>query len=241
MNCIPLVQRIEHLKKASRGKKVLHLGCTDWPYTNEAIEAGTQLHFALAGIAGELWGFDADQEGLDYFKTKGFENLYRADLEELDELDLNETFDVIIAGEMIEHLSNPGLFLRGIKRFMRPDTKLIITTINAYCGMRFFYYGLRGRGGRAEPVHPDHVYYFSYSTLRHLLERENFKETDFFFYDIGKEHRPYNRFYLNWINDICVFFSHQLADGIIVECKLAPECDKSFGLFSQESLRDKGR
>ena len=37
--------------------------------------------------------------------------------------DLNETFDVIIAGEMIEHLSNPGLFLKGIQRFMTPTTK----------------------------------------------------------------------------------------------------------------------
>lgn len=221
MSRISLVQRIEYLKEASRGKKVLHLGCTDWPYTQAAVEAGTQLHFSLADIARELWGFDADKEGLEYFKTKGFDKLYYADLERLDEVELNETFDVIIAGEMIEHLSNPGLFLRGIKRFMRDDTRLIITTINAYCGMRFFYYGLRGRGGISEPVHPDHVYYFSYSTLRHLIDREKFKETNFLFYDLGKEHRPHNRFYLNWINDICVFFSHQLADGIIIECKLA--------------------
>jgi hypothetical protein len=104
---------------------------------------------------------------------------------------------------------------------MRPDTNLVITTINAYCGMRFFYYGLRGRGGKQELVHPDHVAYYSYSTLRLLLKREKFEETNFLFYDIGEEHRPHNRLYLNWINDICVLFSHQLADGIIVECKLA--------------------
>lgn len=221
MSRIPLVQRLEFIKEASRGKKVLHLGCTDWPYTEAALEAGTQLHFTLSDVAGELWGFDADKEGLDFFKTKGFENLYYADLEKLDEVELNETFDVIIAGEMIEHLSNPGLFLQGIKRFMREDTNLIITTINAYCGMRFFYYALRGKGGIQEPVHPDHVYYFSYSTLRHLVDREKLMETNFLFYDLGKEHRPHNRYYLNWINDICVFFSHQLSDGIIIECKLA--------------------
>lgn len=221
MSRLPLVQRLEYLKKVSRGKKVLHLGCTDWPYTEIAIEAGTQLHFVLADLANELTGFDADKDGLDFLKTKGFENLYYANLEKLDEVELDETFDIIIAGEMIEHLSNPGLFLQGIKRFMREDTNLIITTINAYCGMRFLNYGFRGKGGINEPVHPDHVYYFSYSTLRHLIDREKFTETNFLFYDLGKEHRPYNRFYLNWINDICVFFSHQLADGIIIECKLA--------------------
>lgn len=221
MNRIPLVERVDFLKEVSRGKKVLHLGCTNWPYTQEAIESGMLLHKDLLSIASDVWGFDADREGIDYLSQQGVKNLYLADLERLDEVALDETFDVIIAGEMIEHLSNPGLFLRGIKRFMRGDTNLVITTINAYGGMRFFQYGLRGQGGRAEPVHPDHVYYFSYSTLRHLLERESFKETNFLFYNLGKEHRPYNRFYLNWVNDICVFFSRQLADGVIVECKLA--------------------
>ena len=86
-------------------------------------------------------------------------------------MDLDEKFDVIVAGEMIEHLSNPGLFLKGIQRFMSKDTKLLITTINAYMGMRFWIYGLRGQGGSFEPVHQDHVAYYSYSTLSLLIER----------------------------------------------------------------------
>ncbi len=221
MNRIPLVQRVDFLKEISKGKKVLHLGCTNWPYTKEAIESGTHLHFDLLNIASELWGCDADQDGIDYLTGKGMKNLFRADLEKLDEVKIEEKFDVIIAGEMIEHLSNPGLFLQGIKCFMSEETNLVITTVNAYCGMRFFYYGLRGRGGQLEPVHPDHVYYFSYSTLNHLIERENFKATNFLFYDLGKEHRPHGRFYMNWLNDLCVLFSRQLADGIIIECKLA--------------------
>ena len=31
------------------------------------------------------------------------------------EVDLQETFDVIVCGELIEHISNPGLMLDGIK------------------------------------------------------------------------------------------------------------------------------
>lgn len=218
---IPLVQRVEYLKEACRGKSVLHLGCTNWPYTDIVLREGTLLHLQLADIASELYGFDADQEGLDVLAARGVKNLYRADLERLEDVELDRQFDVIIAGEMIEHLSNPGLFLRGIKRFMRADTALVITTINAYSGMRMFQYGVRGRGGSAEPVHPDHVAYYSYSTIHHILERENIKAKRFLFYDVGPEHRPHNRFYLNWVNDLCVFFSPQLADGIIVECNLA--------------------
>ncbi len=218
---IPLVQRVEYLKEICRGKSVLHLGCTNWPYTDVVLTEGTLLHLQLGTIASELYGFDADQEGLDVLGKRGISNLYRADLEKLDELDLDKKFDVIIAGEMIEHLSNPGLFLRGIKRFMRADTALVITTINAYAGVRMFLYALRGRGGRVEPVHPDHVAYYSYSTINHIISRENITAKRFSFYDVGPEHRPHNPFYLNWVNDICVFFAPQLADGVIVECELA--------------------
>ncbi len=113
-----LVQRVEFIKKACVGRKVLHLGCTDYPFTEQAIENEMLLHFELEKVAGELYGFDFDQKGIDVLEKAGGKNLYRADLEQLENVPLEETFDVIIAGEMIEHLSNPGLFLRGIQRFM---------------------------------------------------------------------------------------------------------------------------
>jgi SAM-dependent methyltransferase len=178
------------------------------------------LHFELDKTASELYGFDFDERGLEILRDSGVKNLYRADLEKLEEVDLDETFDVIIAGEMIEHLSNPGLFLRGIKRFMNKDTDLIITTINAYCAFRFIIYGLRGKGGANEPVHPDHVAYYSYKTLNLIIERENLRVKKFYFYDIGVEHRPFNRWFYNLFNDICVKISPQMCDGVIAVCNL---------------------
>jgi SAM-dependent methyltransferase len=217
---IELVQRVELIKELSAGKKVLHLGCTNWPYTEDAIAGDMLMHFELERIASEIYGFDYDQEGIDILAARGSKNLFQADLEKLEKVPLDQTFDVIVAGEVIEHLNNPGLFLNGIKRFMNTDTQLIVTTINAYCGMRFFQYGLRGRGGLSEPVHPDHVAYYSYSTLGLLLKRHDLDVENFYFYDIGHEHRPHNRPALNIINDICVRITPQLADGIIAVCKL---------------------
>lgn len=216
-----LVQRVEFIKKMCAGKKVLHLGCTDYPFTKQMIENNMLLHFELGKIAKELYGFDYDQEGIDILSKAGAENLYQADLEKLEAVKLDETFDVIIAGEMIEHLSNPGLFLRGIQRFMNKDTDLVITTINAYSGMRFLIYGLRGRGGANEPVHPDHVAYYSYKTLNLVVQREKLFVKEFVFYDLGKEHRPFGRWFYNFFNDVCVKFSPQLCDGVIAVCKLS--------------------
>lgn len=222
------VQRVEYIKKTCRGKKVLHLGCTNYPYTQVMLDSDALLHLELEKVAATLYGFDFDQKGIDILSGLGVKNLFRADLEKLDELDLNETFDVIIAGEIIEHLSNPGLFLKGIRRFMNDETILVVTTINAYCAMRFFIYGARGRGGVNEPVHQDHVAYYSYKTLNLILERENLGLKEFVFYDLGAEHRPFSKWYYNFVNDVCVKISPQLSDGVIAVCKLKPEIDGSY-------------
>ena len=210
-----LVQRVDFIKDVCRGKKVLHLGCTNHPYTEDAIANNMLLHFDLEKIAKVIYGFDYDQAGIDLLTKAGSKQLFKADLEHLESVPIDETFDIIIGGEMIEHLSNPGLFLMGIRRFMTQDTKLIITTVNAYCAMRFLIYGLRGKGGKNEPVHPDHVSYYSYRTLNLILERQGLRVSEFYFYDVGKEHRPFNRWFYNLFNDICVRVSPQLSDGII--------------------------
>jgi SAM-dependent methyltransferase len=216
-----LAQRLDLIREMCTGKKVLHLGCTNYPYTEDAIEKHMLLHFELEKVATDLYGLDFDQKGINILRAAGAKNVFQGDLEKLEAVDLNETFDVIVAGEMIEHLNNPGLFLEGIKRFMNPETVLLLTTINAYCGMRFVWYGLRGKRGRVEFVHPDHVAYYSYSTLKLLLERHNMHVETFLFYDIGREHRPHNRWFLNVLNDVCVRIAPQWADGIIAVCRIA--------------------
>ncbi len=215
------VQRLDFIRSTCTGKRVLHLGCANFPYTQDSIDKKMLLHTELEVISSELYGFDFDQPGLDILSANGAKNLYRADLEHLEDVDLNETFDVIVAGEMIEHLYNPGLFLRGIQRFMAPNSVLLLTTINAYCGMRFIQYGLRGKGGSQEPVHPDHVAYYSYATLTLLLQRHGLRVNEFLFYDIGAEHRPHNRWFLNLINDVCVRIAPQWSDGVIAVCSVA--------------------
>jgi len=215
-----LVERIDFLLDACRDKSVLHLGCTNYPYTEEAIEGGDFLHFELEKVAKQVTGLDSDAASLEMLTTRGSENLVTGDLENLSASDLDETFDVVLAGEVIEHLSNPGLFLNGVKRFMDSSTRLIVTTVNAYAGVRFFRYGLRGKRGRVEPVHPDHVAYYSYATLKLLIERHDLRVEQFLFYDVGREHRPHNRWVINLINDISVRIAPQWADGVIAVCRL---------------------
>jgi len=107
----------------------------------------------------------------------------------------------------------PGAFMSTC-----PAGMFLDATVNAYCALRFLMYGLRGKGGSMEPVHPDHVAYYSFSTLKLLVERHKFDIDAFLFYDLGSEHRPYNRRIWNVANDLAVRLSPQLSDGIIIVC-----------------------
>lgn len=213
------MSRTDWLVERVQGRRTLHLGCTDWPYTADRLHTETLLHDRLAGATADLWGLDASADGLALLTAAGYERLVRADADDPASVALDETFDVVVAGELIEHLDDPGRFLAGVPRFLRPGGTLLITTVNAYCGFRFVQYALRGRGGTVEPVHPDHVAYYSPSTIRVLLGRHGYQVDDWGFYDLGPEHRPHLRRSLGLVNDLCVRLAPQLADGLVFACR----------------------
>src|SRR5215471_10772071 len=123
------VDRISFLIERARGKRVLHLGCAA-AYLDLAKDP--HLHAQLAAVANELWGLDLSARAISQLREAGFANLICGDAERLGDIDdlRDQHFDVIIAGELIEHLSNPGLFLNGCKALCSADTELILTTPN---------------------------------------------------------------------------------------------------------------
>lgn len=79
-------------------------------------------------------------------------------------------FDLVFAGDLIEHLPNPGLFLENVKRHLAIDGRLILTTPNA-----FNLFNLTEKLSKEEPtVNADHTCYFNVKTLRVLLAKCGF-------------------------------------------------------------------
>ena len=234
-----VVQRVDELVGLSRGRHVLHLGCTNWPYTAESEQAGTLLHRSLHGSAGRLAGLDSDPEGLAALAALGFGDLVLGDLEHLDDarwFDRGSSdgdgdgdrgddgaaigpFDLVIAGEVLEHLGSPAALLAGVRPLLAPGGEVVITVPNAYCAFRFASYALSGRRGNPEPVHPDHVAYYSESTLAHLLDVEGYDIVDLCFYDLGREHRPTAPRSWRLVNDVAMRVAPQLADGVLARCR----------------------
>jgi 2-polyprenyl-3-methyl-5-hydroxy-6-metoxy-1,4-benzoquinol methylase len=182
------MQRFDYVTNACRGKRVLHLGCADHPITERKLAMGALLHSALDRVAGTLYGMDVNSEAIGVLRRTGYQNLFVGDAEHLTEIipaqDIH--FDVIVAGELLEHLSNPGRFLDAVKAIMDPDSQLIITTVNAFCLFRFIYYVVHLG---VERIHADHVAYYSASTLTALAQRHGFEIQDVRYYPIGRELR----------------------------------------------------
>jgi 2-polyprenyl-3-methyl-5-hydroxy-6-metoxy-1,4-benzoquinol methylase len=221
---IPLVQRVDHLLERSAGKRVLHLGCTNAPYTAQSLADGSLLHLRLRDVASELHGTDIDRAGLDALTARGVTHLHAGDIGEIaPALIAAGPFDIVIAGEIVEHLTDPGAFLRSVRQVMHPETRLLVSTVNAYCGFRLAQYATRGRGGHAEPVHPDHVAYYSQATLARMLGIEGFSVTGQWFYDLGAEHRRYAGWKVRWANAVLTRLAPHLADGVIAECRTTPQ------------------
>lgn len=85
-------------------------------------------------------------------------------------------FDVIICGELLEHLSNPGWFLTRVKR-QYPGVPLVITVPNAHSAASH-----RSIARGIENVNRDHCAYYSWHTLKVLVERHGFTIREFAWY-----------------------------------------------------------
>jgi 2-polyprenyl-3-methyl-5-hydroxy-6-metoxy-1,4-benzoquinol methylase len=166
------VSRNSEILRLCAGKDVLHLGCVgfaDSAPEQRIAQASRSLHFALSKAARTV-GLDYSREAIDYFSEHGvFDNVVFGNAERLQDVSLNRTFDVIVAGDIIEHISRPGDMLDGLRRFMRPDTLLLVTTPNAFGGASILRYALgKFREGG------EHVASYNSQNLTHLLERHGY-------------------------------------------------------------------
>lgn len=149
-----------------RGKKVLDVGCVD----HSAEQAGSEswLHGHLVRSATSVLGIDIIQKEVEKLRQRGY-NVICGDATNIE---LSDRFDVITAGEILEHLDNPGRFLQNMRRHLKDDGILVLTTPNAFFGLHFL------ESLFASPYrrwNPEHVAWYCYFTLENLLKRNGMR------------------------------------------------------------------
>jgi hypothetical protein len=181
-----LVDRTGFVTSYIAGKSVVDLGFVDQSRMSSKRELGTWLHASVARVARSAVGIDSDPGGVELARELGYD-AYVADCEDRDalaELGLQPA-DVVVAGEIIEHLDQPGRFLEAVKVLVKDEGALLITTPNA-CSMTNFASGLMGR----ELVNPDHVGWYSWHTLQTLLGRHGWALRDVRYYGFPRVSAP---------------------------------------------------
>jgi 2-polyprenyl-3-methyl-5-hydroxy-6-metoxy-1,4-benzoquinol methylase len=167
------VDRDEGILDAARGRRVLHLGCvgnTDLRSDERVRLAETTLHWKLSAEA-EVVGVDYSADVIEEYRRQNiFHNIVPGNVELLEEVKLEGLFDVVVAADIIEHLSNPGALLEGIKLFCHDKSRIVITTPNAF-GLPNFIRFLLGRFRDGD----EHVMTFNFDNICNLLKRHGFE------------------------------------------------------------------
>ncbi len=173
------IDRDELILKLCTAKNVLHLGCVDYPLLAERLRTNQLLHQKILRVAKKVWGVDVDAEGIsmlrDLYKIP---DLIVADAEELETIrsTLNNV-EVVVAGEILEHVNNAGKVVSGIRDLLPVGGTLIVSVPNALA-LRIWFHTLRHR----ENIHPDHVVYYSPYTLSNFLQRFGFATRELYTY-----------------------------------------------------------
>lgn len=173
-----VVERIDFLRRLVRGKRTIHVGFTDAGYGDLQRNRGSWLHARLAESASALVGLDLDAAGVEAAKNEGYE-AYVVDCSDAGAVrDLGlQRAEMVVAGEVIEHLGTPGPFLRSMHVLVTETGALVVTTPNAYALLNPV-----AAIGSYEVIHPDHVSLYSWYTLSNLLEREGWRVESFLTY-----------------------------------------------------------
>jgi len=141
--------------------RVLDLGCSNGLLARPLREKNVRVTGVDAGPGERL--------------SRDLDGYFQRDLELPLELPYERVFDYVVCADVIEHLRNRGQLLRGARRYLKPDGKLIISTPN----IALWFYRLSLLVGRFEygprgVLDETHVHLYTGATFRREVEKAGF-------------------------------------------------------------------
>ena len=153
----------------NKTEKIAFLRAKNAGDTPSVIDIGCATGALLASLRGRGWRVTGVEisPGAEYAQKERGLDVRNIPLEEVNFPD--ESFDVILASHLVEHLNDPRSFFLETRRILKKDGAVFITTPNIS--------GFQARlfGGRWRSAIFDHLYLFSKRTLLNMLKTCGFK------------------------------------------------------------------
>jgi cyclopropane fatty-acyl-phospholipid synthase-like methyltransferase len=148
------------------GPDVLDVGCS-----GHVLKPGSPywLHGRLVDRFPSVAGIDLNENNILQMRAMGYRDVHVASAEDFT---LDRKFDSIVAGELIEHLSNPGLFLDRCRAHLKPEGQLILTTPYAFALLNMVYAFIKFP---RTCQNDEHTVWFCPRTLEDLALRHGFR------------------------------------------------------------------
>jgi SAM-dependent methyltransferase len=173
------IDKFDAIVDFCKDKKVLDVGCIG---QDKKVDDPKWLHGRIKDVARQLVGVDIDQKGILELRKHKYIIFTPEEIK-----DSEEKFDIIIMGDVIEHVNDPCQFLEFYSRFLNSDGKMVICTPNTF-GVRYFLQVLLyGKPGTNE----EHTLGFDPYIMLELFSRINLKPYKFYWL---KEYHKGNNF-----------------------------------------------
>src|SRR5579884_169591 len=130
----PLRDRTERIVELCRDARVLDVGCVD--HRAELHAGPNWLHRRITEVASSCVGIDVEADGVAAMQAAGFDAQVHDVCGDPAPLVARGPFDVVVAGEVLEHLASPQALFELAGAVLGPGGRLVVTTPNPYAPHR---------------------------------------------------------------------------------------------------------
>ncbi|OGS17692.1 MAG: hypothetical protein A2219_02240 [Elusimicrobia bacterium RIFOXYA2_FULL_50_26] len=171
MSTAPLEHKRDFVRARVEGKDVLDIGCVAHSLARCTGDRERWLHHTIKTAARSVLGVDILSNEISGLATMGY-NMICADALTLR---LERTFDVVVCGDLIEHVTNPGALLDTINVHLNDTGVALITTPNPFSASRFF--NILADGWTA--INKEHTFWLCPQTMLQMLGRSSLQLESF--------------------------------------------------------------
>lgn len=174
------LRREDLISAIVKNRSVIHVGCSDHiGKIEEKRRLGKWLHEIINDSASSCIGIDIDSESVNYIKNNlGIDNVVAGDItsDPFPEIS-DKRWDIILFGEIVEHLDNPVKFLSDIREKYSENIDEFVITVPSILNIARF----RFMKSYKEVINTDHRYWFTPYTICKILVAAGYnpKQLDF--------------------------------------------------------------